>query len=82
MAPRGHDVVVPVVETPDMARGRLMDLSSGYVQRGIQQFPRSGDRGSWLVKHAYEMDAERLRNGPIEDPGLRFSSVKTVAYAS
>ena len=82
MDAHGHDVVVPVVENPDMARGPLMDLSSGYVQRGIQQFPRSGDSGSWLVKHAYEMDAERLRGGPIEDPGLRFSSVKSVAYAS
>ncbi|GCA96941.1 hypothetical protein NCCNTM_05760 [Mycolicibacterium sp. NCC-Tsukiji] len=71
-----------MVDNPDMARGPLMDLSSGYLQRGIQQFPRSGDSGSWLVKHAYEMDAERLRGGPVEDPGLRFSSVKTVAYAS
>jgi cation diffusion facilitator CzcD-associated flavoprotein CzcO len=82
MDANGHDIVVPVPENPDMERGPLMDLSSGYVQRGIQQFPRSGDSGSWLVKHAYEVDAERLRNGSIEDPGLRFSSVKTVAYAS
>ncbi|MHA7665521.1 flavin-containing monooxygenase [Mycolicibacterium sp. HS_4_1] len=82
MDAHGHDIVVPVVENPDMARGPLMDLSSGYVQRGIQQFPRSGDSGSWLVKHAYEMDAERLRNGPIEDSGLRFASVASAAYAS
>ncbi len=82
MDARGYDVVTPVPEAADMERGPLMDMSSGYVQRGIAQFPRAGDRGAWLFKHAYEMDAERLRGGPIEDPGLRFSVVKTAAYAS
>ncbi|MUL48314.1 NAD(P)/FAD-dependent oxidoreductase [Mycobacterium sp. CBMA293] len=82
MDDHGYDTVTPVPENADMERSPLMDMSSGYIQRGIRQFPRAGDSGAWVFKHAYEMDAERLRNGPIEDPGLQFSSVKTAVYAS
>ena len=52
----------------------VLDLSSGYVQRGIASFPRAGARGPWTMAMAYEKDVERLRDGPVEDPALRFAS--------
>src|SRR4029453_7454870 len=31
----------------------LLDLSSGYVQRALDKFPRQGDRDPWLVQQDY-----------------------------
>ena len=35
----------------------LLDLSSGYIQRAIDQFPRQGDRGPWRVRQNYLIDS-------------------------
>ena len=35
----------------------LLDLSSGYVQRSIDMFPRQGDRGPWRVRQNYLLDS-------------------------
>jgi cation diffusion facilitator CzcD-associated flavoprotein CzcO len=79
MAATGQDTVVPVLDDADQARGPLLDLSSGYVQRRIAAFPKAGTRGPWTAEHAYEQDVERLRRGPVEDPALRFASRRPVA---
>ncbi|WP_436520247.1 flavin-containing monooxygenase [Actinoplanes sp. HUAS TT8] len=34
----------------------LLDLSSGYVQRALDRFPRQGDRDPWLVRQNYLRD--------------------------
>lgn len=81
MDAHGHGTVEPVLDDPDMERVPAMDLSSGYVQRAIAAFPRGGTDGPWAFKHAYEMDAERLRDGPVEDGALRFTPTKPVALA-
>ncbi len=71
---RGESVVVPVLDDPAMERVPLMDLSAGYVQRGISSFPRAGTRGPWTVEMAYERDVERLRDGPVADAALQYRS--------
>ncbi|MEV0033529.1 NAD(P)/FAD-dependent oxidoreductase [Nocardia sp. NPDC050793] len=75
MDSHGHGTVEPVLDDPDMERVPLMQLSSGYVQRGIAKFPRAGTSGPWRFQHAYEEDVERLREGPVEDSALRFTAV-------
>jgi len=35
----------------------LLDLSSGYVQRSIHEFPRQGHRGPWRVRQNYLLDS-------------------------
>ncbi|OHV00007.1 flavin-containing monooxygenase [Mycobacterium talmoniae] len=82
MDARGHDTVVPVLDDPDMERVPAMDMSSGYVQRAIAKFPRGGTRGPWAFKHAYELDVERLRDGPVEDPALKFAATQPAVLAS
>jgi cation diffusion facilitator CzcD-associated flavoprotein CzcO len=74
MDKRGQTTVVPVLDDDGMDRVPLLDLSSGYVQRAIASFPRAGTRGAWTVKMAYEDDIARLREGPVEDPVLRFAA--------
>ena len=76
MDSHGHDTFEPVLDDPDMQRVPLMDLTSGYVQRGIAKFPRAGTSGSWTAVHAYEGDVERLRHGPVEDDALKFTATK------
>ncbi|EME24018.1 flavin-containing monooxygenase [Rhodococcus triatomae] len=74
MDTHGHDVVVPEIDDPDQDRIPLLDMSSGYVQRAIAMFPKAGTSGPWTVAQAYEQDAERLCDGPVTDPALRFTS--------
>ncbi|MFF8567362.1 flavin-containing monooxygenase [Streptomyces albidoflavus] len=74
MDAHGHTAVVPVLDDPSIERVPYMDLTSGYVRRGIGAFPRAGTEGPWTVEMAYEKDVQRLREGPVEDPALRFSS--------
>ncbi|PQM45082.1 Baeyer-Villiger monooxygenase [Mycobacterium talmoniae] len=74
--------MVPVLDDPDMERVPAMDMSSGYVQRAIAKFPRGGTRGPWAFKHAYELDVERLRDGPVEDPALKFAATQPAVLAS
>lgn len=78
----GHDTVTPVLDDPDMPRVPLMEMSSGYVQRGIAQFPRGGTVGAWAFKHAYEVDVKRLREGPVADPALTFTANQPTALVS
>ena len=71
MDERDADMVVPV-RRYDVERLPLLDLTSGYVLRGIQTFPHAGDRGPWTAAMAYERDVERLRDGPVDGPELYF----------
>jgi cation diffusion facilitator CzcD-associated flavoprotein CzcO len=51
----GWSVAMP---SPPGGQGRpLLDLSSGYVQRALDKFPRQGERDPWLVRQNYLWDA-------------------------
>jgi len=56
MKVRGYSSVVPV---PDgsLRERPLLDLTSGYIQRSIQDFPRAGHRSPWRVRQNYILDA-------------------------
>lgn len=82
MDSRGYGIVEPVLDDPHMERVPAMDMSSGYVQRGIAMFPRGGTSGPWAFQHAYEMDAQRLRAGPVADDALTFTARKPALVAS
>jgi cation diffusion facilitator CzcD-associated flavoprotein CzcO len=72
MDERDADMVVPVRGEDETGRLPLFDLTSGYVLRGIHRFPHAGTHGPWTAVHAYEVDVERLRDGPVDGPELRF----------
>ena len=56
MSARGYPAVVPVPDSTLHERP-LLDLSSGYIQRSIQAFPRAGHRSPWRVRQNYILDA-------------------------
>lgn len=82
MDSHGYGIVEPVLDDPHMERVPLMDMSSGYVQRGIAKFPHGGTSGPWAFKHAYEMDVHRLREGPVADDALKFTPIKPALLVS
>jgi cation diffusion facilitator CzcD-associated flavoprotein CzcO len=51
---RGYAAAVPT--TPGGQGRPLLDLSSGYVQRALEKFPRQGSRDPWLVRQNYLRD--------------------------
>jgi monooxygenase len=57
----------------------FIDLTSGYVLRAVDQFPRQGSHAPWRQYQNYALDILTLRYKPIDDGVLQFSSTATVA---
>ena len=50
------------------------DFSAGYMQRAMHRFPKQGDRGPWRNTQDYAQDKKLVREAPLEDGALVFSS--------
>jgi cation diffusion facilitator CzcD-associated flavoprotein CzcO len=70
----GRDTVMPVADDPMIERRPMLDFNAGYVQRAVDRFPQQGSHGPWTVEMSFAADRARLRNGPVLDPALRFTS--------
>jgi cation diffusion facilitator CzcD-associated flavoprotein CzcO len=70
----GYDQVTP---TPDPLAASdtapLLNFSAGYVLRAVSDFPRQGARAPWQLAMNPNVDRAVLREGPVEDPALRFA---------
>jgi len=65
MDARGVEIATPT-PAADVTPERLaMDLQSGYVQRGADALPRSGNRAPWMVTANYKYDRAELLDGPV-----------------
>ncbi len=69
----GHRACVPVADDPTIERRPLIDFAAGYVQRSVDQFPKSGSRQPWRLGMTYAVDVVKLRHGGLEDGALRFA---------
>jgi monooxygenase len=56
-----------VVEQP------LLDFTSGYVLRSLDQFPKQGAVEPWKLRQNYIFDLRTIRRGQIDDGTMRFS---------
>jgi cation diffusion facilitator CzcD-associated flavoprotein CzcO len=74
MDEHGHAVCTPRNRDPSVTDEPLIDFSSGYVQRAIEQFPRQGSKAPWRLYQNYPRDVLLLRFGAIEDEGMEFST--------
>lgn len=50
----------------------LLDLTSGYVQRGAGLFPKQGRKSPWQLRQNYFIDMAGLRLSPLDDGALEF----------
>jgi monooxygenase len=59
---------------PAVSEQPLLDFTSGYVQRSLDQFPKQGSREPWKLRQNYVLDIRTIRRGAIDDGAMRFSS--------
>ena len=60
-----HRYAVAVPRDPGGQGRPLLDLSSGYVQRALDKFPRQGARDPWLVRQNYLRDAVTIPRADV-----------------
>ncbi|MGC4109977.1 MAG: NAD(P)/FAD-dependent oxidoreductase [Nocardioides sp.] len=72
MARRGYRRVVPRRD-PAVREVPLIDFSSGYVLRALDQLPHQGDRDPWRLRQSYLRDRRTIRRAALEDGVLDFS---------
>ena len=54
----------------------LIDLTSGYIRRGIDQMPKQGARAPWTLHQNYPRDVKLFRLSRLLGDGLRFTGVR------
>jgi monooxygenase len=70
---RGYVACTPRLRDPSVKPEPLIDFSSGYVQRAIDQLPRQGSKKPWKLHQNYVRDLLSLRFGPVDDGALEFA---------
>jgi cation diffusion facilitator CzcD-associated flavoprotein CzcO len=62
----GYDSVTPL-PPPTAERTPFLDLTSGYVQRSMDIFPKQGATPPWRLYQNYLRDYRVLTRGPVDD---------------
>ena len=71
----GYTTCTPRKRDPDLAGVPFADLTSGYVLRAIDQFPKQGARDPWRREQNYAREWRAVRRTPVADPALEFGGV-------
>lgn len=58
---------------PSVGQERLIDFSSGYILRALDELPQQGDREPWKLRQNYLRDRRAINHLPIDDGVLAFS---------
>jgi monooxygenase len=69
----GYAACTPRLRDPSVLPEPLIDFSSGYIQRAIDQFPRQGSKKPWRLYQNYVRDLFSLRFGTVSDKALEFN---------
>jgi cation diffusion facilitator CzcD-associated flavoprotein CzcO len=75
----GTQVCTPRLRASDatMQTGPLLDhLTSGYVRRAADRYPKQGDREPWTNPQDYAKDKKMFRKTPIDDGVMRFTTLQ------
>ena len=78
MALHGHDVAVARAEK-GLEEVPLLDLSSGYVQRALDRFPKQAARDPWQIHQNYLKDLVTLKYSRVDDGTMSFARARTRA---
>jgi hypothetical protein len=54
-------------------RPMLDDLTSGYIQRAADRYPKQGDREPWINPQDYAKDKKMFRKAPVDDGVMTFT---------
>lgn len=72
MRKSGKHTVLPVLDPSSVTEQPMLDFTSGYVQRGIGQFPRQAREKPWRVYQNYFLDLLSLRWSSLKRSALKF----------
>jgi monooxygenase len=75
----GHTQCTPRVHDPAVAPVQFLDLSSGYVRRAMDRFPKQGTKDPWRREQSYTQNRRAFRRRPVDDPALEFSRAASAA---
>src|SRR3546814_12558219 len=64
----------PVNSDPEVTEQPLLGLSSGYVLRSADRFPKQGSKFPWQVHQSYLRDYRALKRSDVVDPAMRFTN--------
>jgi monooxygenase len=70
---RGWRTAVPHLVEGSVGEQPMISLTSGYVQRAIDQLPKQGFKKPWTLHQNYPRDIIALRYGKVDDGAIRFS---------
>ena len=76
MDKQGYKQVTPHLNDSEVEDLPLLDLSSGYVLRAMDRFPRQGSKLPWRLYQNYVLDRLMIRFGSIKDEALEFKQPK------
>jgi monooxygenase len=79
MEQHGYQQVTPHLNDPDVEDLPLLNLSSGYVLRALDRFPRQGSKLPWRLYQNYFFDMLMIRFGGIKDEALEFKRTTSSA---
>jgi hypothetical protein len=70
----GERQCTPINSDPAVTSKPLLGLSSGYVQRSADKFPKQGSKFPWKVHQSYLRDYRALKLSGINDDAMQFSN--------
>ncbi len=73
MDAHGYVKSVPEITDPTVTEAPLLDFTSGYVLRSLDQFPKQGSKEPWKLRQNYVFDLRSIRRGSIDDGAMQFS---------
>lgn len=73
---------MPVNNDQGVSPESFLSFQSGYVQRGMSQFPQMGSKKPWRLHQSYPADLALLRFGRLHDGVLQFSKATTQESAA
>ena len=65
---------------PSVAAGPLLGLTSGYVERSADRFPKQGSVFPWQVHQSYLRDYRAMKLSGIDDEVMQFSNPAPSAH--
>jgi hypothetical protein len=74
MARTGDRQCTPRLRDSSLESAPFLDLTSGYIQRSMDRFPKQGSKLPWKLHQNYARDILLLERGSVEDGVMEFSN--------
>ncbi len=75
MKRHGFAQCTPRQTDPSITEERVLDFTSGYVQRALHTLPSQGSKTPWRLHQNYVKDLSMLRYGSVDDGTMEFKAV-------